>query len=527
MTQPDASKQELPPGAVSALNPQAGGLYQLTPEDEVIVNSYAKQRGITQIEAVRALLQHKRSNVDGQASQASAMERTMGVIEQAQALGVASNDPNDVINSMGKGLVIKNLAKGLNDGDSNNKKASSFEDLKDMMYLKIMGNLAGANDNTNNNNNNQGSSSIVQEMKSENDKLRQDLKDAEAKRMQEQKDAEAKRMQEQKDAEARRQADMEKLEAKMRDMLFEKKIEKLEEKAAAAQTSVIQELKSLGERVDMYGRIPQTVAPERKDAVSELEDIGGKLDRIKKALAPIFPQVAAPAAPSLSVPASLPPSLRNPDGSTDYLAAAERIGAIVVRGIEAANKKPPGNVAAEVAAQPASSPAQQTYTERKMGLDEYADYLLSLKVHNQEQKQWLINYQAHLEKEQAKMRVLVGTSAEQSVQQSTEQPAVHPYQPPAEQPVEPYTLDSIIGIGDEQTLDQDQPEQMDVGRGDIEQPSDAESQQDPSGQLENGEQLAEDVEEQSPEQPIEEDTDVVEKLQKAEAERIKRLQGVL
>lgn len=503
----DANKQELPPGAVSALNPQAGGLYQFTQEDETIVNEYAKQKGITQAEAVRTLLQHRQGNA--RASEPNVMERTLGVIQQAQALGVASNDPNDVINSMGKGLVIKNLAKGLNEGDGNNKKASSFEDMKEMMYLKIMGNLAGANDN------NQGSSSIVHEMKSENDKLRQELRESENKRQQELKEAEAKRLQEQKEAETKRQADMEKLETKMRDMLFEKKIEKLEEKAAATQTSVIQELKSLGERVELYGRIPQTApAPERKDAVSELEEIGGKLDRIKKALAPMFPQALVPVAPGLSVPASPPPALKNPDGSTDYLAAAERIGAIVVRGIEAATKKPPGTVAAEAAAQPAQPATQQTYTERRMGLDEYADYVLSLKERNPEQQQWLINYQAHLEKEQAKIRISVVPAAEQPSQQ-----AVKTYQPPAEQPAQPYTLDTIIG--DAQTPGQDQTGQMDVTPGDLEQQPDAESRQDQSGQPVN------EVEVQPPEQPAETEGDVVERMQNAEAERMKRLQGVV
>ncbi len=506
MSQSNDSKQELPPGSVSALNPQAGGLYQLTPEDELIVSSYARQRGLTQAEAVRGLLQQKQGNAKEQAAQPTVMERTLGVIEQAQALGVASNDPNDVINSMGKGLVIKNLAKGLNEGDSNNKKTISFDDLKEMMYLRAMGNLAGVNDNS------QGSSNIVQEMKSENDKLRQDLRDAEAKRAQEQKDAET-----------RRQADMEKLEAKMRDMVFEKKIEKLEEKSAAAQTSVMQELKNLGDRVELYGRIPQTApAPERKDAVSELEEIGGKLERIKKALSPIFPQALAPAAPGLSVPASPPPALKNPDGSTDYLAAAERIGAIVVRGIEAATKKPPGTVAAE--AQPAQPTAQQTYTERRMSLDEYADYVLSLKERTPEQQQWLISYQVHLEKEQAKMRASVSTEQPAAQQQSTELPAVQPYQPPAEQPPEPYTPDAIIGEG--QIPSQDQPGQIYPGQGSAEQPADAGSQQEQPEEQPGG-QPAEGIEEQPPEQPVEQDTDFVETLRKAEAERMKRLQGVV
>lgn len=513
----DASKQELPPGTVSALNPQAGGLYQLTPEDEAIVNSYAKQRGLTQAEAVRTLLQHRQGTVPDQRSQPSVMEKTLGAIEQAQALGVASSDPNDVINSMGRGVVIKSLAKGLNGEDGNtSKKSSSFDDLKEMMYLRIMGNLAGVNDN------NQGSSSIVQEMRNETEKLRQDLKDSEAKRIQEQKDSEAKRQQEQKDAETRRQADIEKIETKMREMVFEKKIQTIEEKSAAAQASISQEIKNLSDRVELYGRIPQTAAVPGKDAVSELEEIGGKLDRIKKALAPMFPQALAPTAPGLTTPASPPPSLKNADGSTDYLAAVERIGGIVVKGIEALGKKPP--VAAEAAAQPAQPVTQQTYTERRMGLDEYADYLLSLKERTPEQQQWLTNYQAHLEREQAKLRVSTGTAPEKPVQHSTELPAVQPYRPPAEQPAEPHTPDAMIGEG--QIPDQEQPGQTDTGPGSIDQPSDAGHQQE-QPEEQPGEQPAERSEEQPPDQPAEEDTDVVEMLQKAEVERAKRLQGMV
>lgn len=473
-------------GEAAILDPQAGGLYQLAPEDEAIVTSYAQQKGLTKADAVRTLLQHRQGKIEDRSAQPTVMEKTLGAIGEAQTLGVASNDPNDVINAMGRGVVIKSLAKGLNGDDgSNSKKTNSFDEIKDMMYLRIMANLAGVNDNKND-----GNSTIVQDMKSENEKLRQDLKDAEAKRVQEQKDAET-----------RRQADMEKLEGKMRDMLFEKKIEKLEEKAAVAQTSVIQEIKNLSEKVDLYRSIPTGAAPERKDAVSELEEIGGKLDRIKKALAPMFPQALAPTAPGLTVPASLPPALKNPDGSTDYLAAAERIGAIVVRGIEAATKKPP--VAAEVAVQPAQPPAQQTYTERRMGLDEYADYVLSLKERTPEQQQWLINYQAHLEREQAKLRPM----------QSTELPAVQPYKPPAEPAAEIHP--EIVA---EQPAPEPEQQEQQPEAGLIDElPAQDEGQ--PAG--------AGNIEEQPQEQPVEENPDVVDKMQREEVERSKRLQGVV
>lgn len=488
MAPPD-NKQELPPGAVSALNAQAGGLYQLSPEDEAIVNEYARQKGVTQADAVRTLLRNRQVMADVRASEPTVMERTLGAINQAQALGVASSDPNDVINSMGRGVVIKSLAAGLDGNNGNNKKPTSYDDLKEMMYLRIMGGLAGIN-----NDNNQGQSAIVQEMRNETDKLRQELRDSEAKRVQEQKDAEAKRQQDQKDAETRRQADIDKIKAEMRDMLFEKKIEKLEEKATAAQASVSQELKNLSDKLELYRSIPQA-APEKKDAFSEIEDIGGKIERIRKATAALFPQAAAPAAPALSVPPSPPPALKNPDGSTDYLAAVERIGGIVVKGIEAFNKKPP---AAAEAAQPAQPAAQPAYTERRMGLDEYADYLLSLKERSPEQQQWLINYQAHLEREQAKLRPPVAAE-----QQSTERQAMQPFRPPAEQPSEIHEPQQPDQLTDEV----------------IEEPA--------AGAPEQDEPPAEQPAEAAEEQPTETGGDAVERMREAEAQRARLLRDVV
>ena len=46
------NNSEIPPGAVSAANPEAGAILQLTPESELILSEYAKQRGIPQAEAV-------------------------------------------------------------------------------------------------------------------------------------------------------------------------------------------------------------------------------------------------------------------------------------------------------------------------------------------------------------------------------------------------------------------------------------------------------------------------------------------
>ena len=201
MALPKQNKPEVPAGALSNLAPGAGagGIIQLTPEDEVFVNDYAQQNGIPKAEALRRLLLHSQAQRE-MPPKPSAMDKGMDAIYQAQQLGFGSTDPNDAINMMGRSLALKNIGDAMKEDKGNNQKGKiSIDDIKELMYLKMMGNLAGDNNNQ--------PSSLVQDMKAENDKLRQELKDAETKRT----------------------TEMDKLRGDMRDMLFEKKIQTLEE----------------------------------------------------------------------------------------------------------------------------------------------------------------------------------------------------------------------------------------------------------------------------------------------------------
>ena len=453
------NNSEIPPGAVSAANPEAGAILQLTPESELILSEYAKQRGIPQAEAVRQLLAYSDRRAEREQAKPTPMERTLGAIDEAQRLGVASNDPNDVINSMGRGVVIKSLAKGL-EGDGGSNKKLAIDDLKEMWYLSIMGKMAGVTDN--------GGGAVpgaIQELKAQNEKLQQEMKERDEKHEQRIKDMENKQqaekeksetdkrferleqsqkdqfekvmqelkngggaqagkpsevdklIQEMKEKDAKHQAELEKMKADIRDMVFEKKIETLESTIVAKDEAYKQDIKTLNEKIELVGRIPPTVAPP-KDAVSELEEIGGKLQRIKTAMEPIFPHVNAPAGASSSLTATPTTPLKNPDGSTDYVAAAERLGTIVVKGLEAINKEKPPKANITGAAQP----AQQAYTEKRPTPEEYANYLLSLPTRTPDQEQWLLNYRAYLEKEYSKLSV---AAPQQPVQP---QPATQPVQ---------------------------------------------------------------------------------------------------
>lgn len=139
--QSNNSNMEIPPGAVSAANPEAGAILQLSPEEELKVNQYAQQRGITQGEAVRQLLDYSDRWVE-QENAPTVIDKTLGVVQQAKEMGVVSSDPNDVVNSMARGVVVKSLAKGL-EGDDGKKGGVSMSDLKEMYYLRIMGGHGG------------------------------------------------------------------------------------------------------------------------------------------------------------------------------------------------------------------------------------------------------------------------------------------------------------------------------------------------------------------------------------------------
>jgi len=303
------NKPEVPAGALSNLTPGAGGIIQLTPEDEVFVNDYAQQNGIPKAEALRRLLLHSQAQRDIP-QKPSTFDKGMDAVAQAQALGFGTTDPNDAINMMGRSLALKNIGDAMKeDKDTTKKGKISIDDIKELMYLKMMGNLAG--DNTNQ------SSSVVQDMKTENDKLRQELKDAEIKRI----------------------AEMDKLRGDMRGMLFEKKIQTLEETNTQNINSLSNQLADINQKIEFYRTAPTATPEQAKDAITHLEDLGKQVGRIKGVFGDLGIIPAAQQTHTLTPGTEV---YREKDGTINKtMYAIDKISGAVEKYIDAGAKKKP------------------------------------------------------------------------------------------------------------------------------------------------------------------------------------------
>ena len=390
MALPKQNKSEVPAGALSNLTPgSAGGIIQLTPEDEVFVNDYAQENGIPKAEALRRLLLHSQAQRE-MPPKPSTFDKGMDAVYQAQQLGFGSTDPNDAINMMGRSLALKNIGDAMKpDQDINNKKGKiSIEDIKELMYLKMMGTLAGDN------NNNQPSS-VVQDMKAENDKLRQELKDADTKRM----------------------AEMDKLRGDMRDMLFEKKIQTLEETNTQTTNSLANQLADINQKIEFYRTSPNATPEQAKDAVSHLEDLGKQVSRIKN----VFGDLGIIPSASQQTHTLTPGSevYREKDGSINKtMYAIDKISGAVEKYIDAGVKKKPDFERLEDTPPPTNAGDRLTI-QMTMTPYEYFNFLLAKPELTQDEANYIM---------QNKHKYLPPPA-----------PVVTPYRPPSPQSQSPET----------------------------------------------------------------------------------------
>lgn len=383
------NKSEVPAGALSNLTPgSAGGIIQLTPEDEVFVNDYAQGNGIPKAEALRRLLLHSQAQRE-MPPKPSIFDKGMDAVYQAQQLGFGSTDPNDAINMMGRSLALKNIGDAMKpDQDINNKKGKiSIEDIKELMYLKMMGTLAGTGDNNQ-------PSSLMQDMKAENDKLRQDFKDADLKRI----------------------AEIDKLRADMKEMIFEKKIQTLEETNTRTADSLANQLADINQKIELYRTAAPNATPEQaKDAVSHLEDLGKQVSRIKNVfgdlgIIPSTSQQTHTLTPGTEV-------YREKDGTINKtMYAIDKISGAVEKYIDAGVKKKPEFERLENTPPPENTIQGDRLTiQMTMTPAEYFNFLLAKPELTQDEANYVMqNKHKHL----------------------PPVPVNKPYTPPPQQPVE-------------------------------------------------------------------------------------------
>lgn len=304
-----ANKQTQPPEGAPGINRSgAGAVIQLCPEEEVMVNEYALKYGIPRAEALKKLLFFANAAKEqAPPPKPTLLTRSMQVIQDAKDIGMAGNDPNDALNVMGRSVAIQTLGKQLLGGDKvPGGDKVTIEDIKEMMYLKIMGNMAGGGGDSD-------VSKVVQEMREENKATREFYE--------------------------KRIDDM---EQKMHDMVFEKRIQTMQETQDQGLANIEAELQELSNTVATYRNAPANASPEQKqDAISRLKSASNEIKEIKNALTElgIIPQAGA-AVTHTGEPGK--EVWRNPDGSTNKIMYfLDRLTGAAEKGIDAWQKKTP------------------------------------------------------------------------------------------------------------------------------------------------------------------------------------------
>jgi len=363
MALPKQNKSEVPAGALSNLTPgSAGGIIQLTPEDEVFVNDYAQENGIPKAEALRRLLLHSQAQRE-MPPKPSIFDKGMDAVYQAQQLGFGSTDPNDAINMMGRSLALKNIGDAMKpDQDINNKKGKiSIEDIKELMYLKMMGSLAGTGEDNNK------SSTILQDMKAENEKQRLFYEQ---------------KLKEQDD--------------KLRNMLFEKKIQTLEETNTQTTNSLANQLADINQNIEFYRTAPNATPEQSKDAVSHLEDLGKQVSRIKNVfgdlgILPSASQQTHTLTPGTEV-------YREKDGTINKtMYAIDKISGAVEKYIDAGVKKKPEFERLEDTPPPETRQGERLTIQMTMTPQEYFNFLLAKPELTQDEANYIMqNKHKHL-----------------------------------------------------------------------------------------------------------------------------------
>ncbi len=286
--------------------PGAGAVIQLSPEDELMVGEYAQEHGIPRADALRKLLFFaSAAKEQAPAPKPTLLTKSMQVIQDAKEIGMAGTDPNDALNVMGRSVAIQTLGEQLLGGGKGGRgEKVSIEDIKELMYLKIMGNMAGGSGDN---------SSVIQEIKAENEKQRQFYEN---------------KLKEQ--------------DEKIKEMIFEKKIQTMQETNEQALAGIGQQLQDLSATVTLYKNVPPNATPqEKQDAISRLKSASNEIKSIKDALTELglIPQTStsttSPGTPGQEI-------WRNKDGSTNKMMYfLDRITGAGERALDAWQKKTP------------------------------------------------------------------------------------------------------------------------------------------------------------------------------------------
>ena len=371
--------QDVTPATYAAIRPGTP-VVPLNPQEEEVINQAARQQGVNTAETMRRVAE----NLPPVQPRQTVTDQSLDKLERARELGLTSDDKTDPLNQVMRYGFYKDLKKDMKRGDEDRMST------REMMEMAILQRMLPQSDNGT-----QGGTAQIQQMmndlKAENERNRLYY---------ENKDEKNRLYYENK---------LKEQDEKIRDMIFEKRIRTMEDTQAESVNNLSQQLADVSQRIELYRNIPPNPSPEeKKDAISHLEDIGGQIERIKKALAPFGIVQSSPLSPSssaLSVPGQ--DIYKKQDGSMDYFRySVDKLESTIGKVTDAWQKKTPDRKHVAETPPPAEThqTQQQEATYRQLSPEEYADVLLSKANPTPEEQQWLNNYTAYLEKQRVKLQ---------------------------------------------------------------------------------------------------------------------------
>jgi len=358
--------QDVTPATYATIRPGTP-VVPLNPQEEDVINQAARNQGVNTAEAMRRVAE-KFSPPQKQ----TVTDQSLDKLERARELGLTSDDKTDPVNQVMRYGFYKDLKKDMKRGDEDRMST------REMMEMAILQRMLPQSDNGAQSGSMQFQQ-MMSDMKAENEKNRQYYEN---------------KLKEQ--------------DEKIKDMIFEKRFRTMEDTQAETVNALSQQLADVSQRMELYRNIPTNPSPEeKKDAISHLEDIGGQIERIKKALTPFGIVQSSPLAPSssaLSVPGQ--DNYKKQDGSVDYFRySVDKLESTIGKVTEAWQKKTPDRKqVAETPPPETHKIQQQEATYRQLSPEEYADVLLNKANPTQEEQQWLTNYTAYLEKQRVKLQ---------------------------------------------------------------------------------------------------------------------------
>lgn len=387
--------QDITPGTLSGLRP-GQSVVPLTPEEADRLNDLSRQQGVSKTEAMRRLAENM-PNIPQQPPKRSMVDDTLNRIQTARDMGIVDADSKDPINQVMKLGLYKDLKKDMKRGDEDRMTTREIMEMNMVNFQMILLQKSMGSDNS-------SSTPQVQQMLQKYDSTISDLKAENEK---------SRQFYEQKLMEQ---------ENKFKEIVLEKRMKDIEENQERTLKTLSQQIAEIDDQIKTYQNIPQSpTADQKKDAIDHLEQMGGTLDRIKKALTPfgIIPQqgqgMTAAAAPGSAIT-----QYKNPDGSMNMtLYGIDKATEVAGRLLDAWSKKAPEPKMVQETQLQAGGGNGAAPPQKQMTYQEFYIHLLNKPTLTQEEQQWKVSYEDYITKNQQ------GKSGKQQIQT---QPQAQPQQ---------------------------------------------------------------------------------------------------